>query len=172
MAMVMSEADVLWVLDVLEDAGITVYLDGGWAVDALLGRQTREHDDMDIAIPMRDGEKVKTALAAQGFELWRDDGPANWVVMDASGRKVDIHLVDFEGRSRGGEYYGSEGILYHVGSLEGTGRIAGREVRCPLPEFLVRWHTGYEHDEDDARDVFALCEHFGIDVPEQYGKSG
>ena len=81
-------------------------------------------------------------------------------------------LVDFEGRSRGGEYYGDEGILYHEGSLEGTGCIAGREVRCPLPEFLVRWHTGYEHDEDDARDVFALCEHFGIDVPEQYGKSG
>jgi len=26
-------------------------LDGGWAVDALLGRQTRPHGDLDIALP-------------------------------------------------------------------------------------------------------------------------
>jgi hypothetical protein len=33
---------------------------------------------------------------------------------------------------------------------------------------LLRWHTGYEHDEDDARDVAALCRRFGLEVPEQY----
>jgi lincosamide nucleotidyltransferase A/C/D/E len=78
--------------------------------------------------------------------------------------------VEFEGRTvrHGREFYGERGILYDVGSLEGSGMIAGRTVRCPLPEFLLRWHTGYEHDEDDARDVAALCRRFGLEVPEQY----
>jgi hypothetical protein len=59
----MSEADVLWVLDVLEDAGITVFLDGGWAVDALLQRQTREHVDLDVVALY---ELRATPLAVEG----------------------------------------------------------------------------------------------------------
>jgi lincosamide nucleotidyltransferase A/C/D/E len=48
----MSAADVEYCLDVWERAGITVWLDGGWGVDALVGRPTREHDDLDIAIAL------------------------------------------------------------------------------------------------------------------------
>jgi len=29
---------------------ITVWIDGRWGVDALLGHQTRKHDDLDIAV--------------------------------------------------------------------------------------------------------------------------
>jgi lincosamide nucleotidyltransferase A/C/D/E len=168
--MPVSAADVLWILDVLEEAGVRARVDGGWAVDALLGEQTREHDDLDLAIPIDDAAAYTAAMDANGFTRWRDDGPANWVDSDALGRKVDVHLVDFEGRTRrdGRDYYGERGILYDVGSLEGEGIIAGRKVRVPLPGFLVRWHTGYEHDEDDAHDVTALCERFGLELPEQY----
>lgn len=31
----------------LLDAGIPIWLDGGWGVDALLEEQTRIHDDLD-----------------------------------------------------------------------------------------------------------------------------
>src|SRR5258708_7387144 len=27
-----------------------VWIDGGWGVDALLGHQTRKHDDLDVAV--------------------------------------------------------------------------------------------------------------------------
>jgi lincosamide nucleotidyltransferase A/C/D/E len=33
---------------------------------------------------------------------------------------------------------------------------------------MVRFHTGYELDEDDYRDVKALCERFGIALPAEY----
>ena len=43
-----TQADLFKVLDMLEQFGIRYWLDGGWGVDALVGRQTREHRDVDI----------------------------------------------------------------------------------------------------------------------------
>ena len=47
----MTASDVIELLDFLERTGLEIHVDGGWAVDALLGEQTRSHDDLDIAIP-------------------------------------------------------------------------------------------------------------------------
>ena len=38
------------VLDQLEDAGLVVWLDGGWGVDALLGRPMGATDRHDLAL--------------------------------------------------------------------------------------------------------------------------
>ncbi len=46
----MQAQDVLEIVHRLEGAGVVVWLDGGWGVDALLGRQTRPHDDVDVII--------------------------------------------------------------------------------------------------------------------------
>jgi lincosamide nucleotidyltransferase A/C/D/E len=35
---------------------------------------------------------------------------------------------------------------------------------------MVKFHTGYELDENDFHDVLALCEKFGIEVPAEYRK--
>ena len=37
----MRPEDVVQIVHVLENAGIAVWFDGGWGVDALLGQQTR-----------------------------------------------------------------------------------------------------------------------------------
>jgi hypothetical protein len=44
----------------------------------------------------------------------------------------------------------------------------GRAVACITPESLVAFHTGYDVDATDWADVSALCERFGIPVPDQY----
>ena len=38
------------------------------------------------------------------------------------------------------------------------------------PEWLVRFHTGYEIDATDWADVSALCIRFGIPVPPEYSR--
>ncbi len=45
---------VHWFLDLFNELGITVWIDGGWGVDALLGECTREHQDLDIMISWED----------------------------------------------------------------------------------------------------------------------
>ncbi len=35
---------------------------------------------------------------------------------------------------------------------------------------MVDFHTGYELDMNDYRDISALCERFGIEFPSEYSK--
>jgi len=46
--------DVLNLCKGLETQGVKIWIDGGWAVDALLGKQSRPHEDVDIVIQEKD----------------------------------------------------------------------------------------------------------------------
>jgi len=41
---------VLQILDPLATARVVVRVDVGWSVDAPIGRQTREHEDLDLVV--------------------------------------------------------------------------------------------------------------------------
>jgi lincosamide nucleotidyltransferase A/C/D/E len=64
----MAAADVIEVLDQLDASGIRFWVDGGWGVDALLGRETRLREDLDVVVGRDDLRAVRTSLAALGFE--------------------------------------------------------------------------------------------------------
>jgi len=51
-------------------AGLDVswYVTAGWSLDLHRGRQTREHEDVEVAVPDDAFEAVRAAL--EGFELW------------------------------------------------------------------------------------------------------
>jgi len=167
----MAPDDVLELLDLFGRAGVEAWLDGGWGVDALLGEQTRPHDDLDIAIRTEDNPVLLVALEGAGFHLYRDDGPYNYVMEDGRGRLLDVHMVDLSCTrldERGVEVYGPRGLAYEAGAFQGRGTVGGREVACCTAAFQVRSHTGYPLDYNDYRDVLALCRRFGIPLPEEY----
>jgi lincosamide nucleotidyltransferase A/C/D/E len=151
----------------LEQNGLEVYVDGGWAVDALLGEQTRPHDDLDIALPHKQVPSLRTLLATRGFsEQLRDDTwECNFVLADEPGCRVDVHSYTLD--AAGNNVHGVPYIGEH---LKGRGSIHGYPVRCIAPEWLVKFHTGYELDDNDYHDVRLLCERFGIAMPGEYGK--
>ncbi len=161
----MTANDVIEIAKLFERYQIEFYIDGGWGVDALLGEQTRPHADLDIAVQHKDVCQIRALLEARGYtDVPRDDTWAcNFVLGDAQGREVDIHSYTFD--TEGNNIFGVE---YPFGSLTGTGSIQGYPVKCISPEWLVKFHTGYTLDEDDYRDVKALCERFGIEMPEEY----
>jgi lincosamide nucleotidyltransferase A/C/D/E len=35
---------------------------------------------------------------------------------------------------------------------------------------MVKFHSGYELQEKDFRDVSALCQKFGLELPEEYAQ--
>ena len=54
----------------LAGVGATWAVAGGWALDLWLGRQTREHEDLEIAVPALGFPEVQTRLEARGLRLF------------------------------------------------------------------------------------------------------
>src|SRR4051812_11651421 len=97
-----SAAEVLRVLRTLERAGCRVWLAGGWGVDALAGRQTRPHRDVDLAHDAGGEAAALAALAGLGYAVETDWRPvrAELVAGDEE-RRVDLHPVEFDSRGNG-----------------------------------------------------------------------
>jgi lincosamide nucleotidyltransferase A/C/D/E len=165
----MSSADVVDLYSALDDLGIKIWVDGGWGVDALLAGQSRPHKDLDIAIQDKDVPKLREFLEERGYKDVRleEAKPWNFVLGDGSGHEIDVHAIKLDPEGNG--IYGSE-IGYPAASLTGSGIVGGHTVRCISPESMVKFHSGYELKEKDFQDVSALCERFGIELPEEYGR--
>ena len=65
----MDAARLLDLLSHLENRGIPVWLDGGWAIDALLSEQTRQHDDFDLVSRLEDSAGIEEALGEGVYVL-------------------------------------------------------------------------------------------------------
>lgn len=168
----MELGEVLSLYKLLTDADIDVWLDGGWGVDALLGEQTRQHEDLDIVCQEKDLPKLRKLLEVQGYkDMERDDTSAwNFVLGDSKGNLVDVHAFYFDKNGKG--IYGNRGETYPPECLKGVGKINGQEVKCITAEQLVKFISPwlYKRREKDLKDVAALCEKFGIDLPQEYQK--
>jgi lincosamide nucleotidyltransferase A/C/D/E len=160
-----SATDVIEFLRLLDENHIKVHIDGGWGVDALIGEQTRPHSDLDIAIEHKNVAIVRALLEARGYQdVPRDDTrDCNFVLGDDQGHQVDIHTYTFDAEGRL-----IFGVPYPFDSLTGAGVLCGHPVNCISPEWMVKFHTGYKLDENDYRDVKALCQRFGIKMPPEY----
>jgi lincosamide nucleotidyltransferase A/C/D/E len=161
----MTAEDVLELVTLFEQNEIEVILDGGWAVDALLGEQTRPHEDLDIAMPHLFVPLARVLLEARGYtdEPRPDTRECNFVLGDGHGHLVDFHSYTFD--EQGNLVFG---LAYPPDSLTGTGSVLGHPVRCITSQWLVQFHTGYPIDENDYRDVSLLCQRFGMELPEEY----
>jgi lincosamide nucleotidyltransferase A/C/D/E len=161
----MTAHNVIEIVQLLDRYCIGVYVDGGWGVDALLGKQTRTHADLDLAIEHKDSPQIRALLEARGYSnVYRDNSSDfNFVLGDDRGHQIDLHTYTFD--AAGNHIYG---IPYPLESLTGTGSVNGYIVKCISPEWVVKFHTGYQFDEDDYHDVKAICQYFKIEMPLEY----
>jgi lincosamide nucleotidyltransferase A/C/D/E len=163
----MDAQSLVRVLDRLEQDGIDVWLDGGWGVDALLERETREHDDLDLVAELRHSDRIIELLGNLGYGLVDGAPPVSFVLVDRRGRQVDVHPVTFDAEG-GGVYLMRDGghWIYPAEDFTGTGSVAARTVRCLTPEVQVLVHVGYELAEKDFRELYLLRKRFGVELPE------
>jgi len=161
----MTSKDVTDLYSKLDNLGIKIWIDGGWGVDALLGKQSRTHKDLDIAINQKDVPGLLKFLEEEGFREIRKDNEHNVVLADETGREIDYHafITDDTGHIVGG-------IAYPDESLTGTGNIEGQGVRCISPEYMIKFHSGYKLKDKDFQDVSAICEKFGIEISKEYDR--
>ena len=165
----MTPDELVRLLDALDAAQVQVWVDGGWGIDALFGEQRRPHDDLDLVVEMKDVVTLQGVLNELGYTFQRRDAPLSFELVDPDGRQVDVHPVTFDERGDG-IYQMDNGKTwaYPAEGLAGSGRIAGRHVRCLTPELQMRVHSGYELSEKDHEEIRALHKRFGVEPPRGY----
>jgi lincosamide nucleotidyltransferase A/C/D/E len=72
-------------------AGIRVWIDGGWCVDSLVGTQTRDHDDLDVAVDRDDVDELVAVLTDVGYRHSANPESTDWnfVMTDDFGHNVE-----------------------------------------------------------------------------------
>ena len=161
----MAAHDVLAVLDVLGAAGVPAWLDGGWGVDALVGTQTRDHEDLDLVVAREHVGAACAALAVQGLTVLTDEQPTRLLVGDGS-RAIDLHPVRFDAEGAGWQALpdGAE-FRYPPAGFRGVGHVGSRHVACLSAEVQDLCHRGYAPDEKDDHDMRLLHAHFHLPTP-------
>jgi lincosamide nucleotidyltransferase A/C/D/E len=163
----MDAKSVVEIVALLDEAGVSVCLDGGWGIDALLGEETRAHADLDLIVDRAEVPRLREALARAGFREKPDGTAAGFVLADARGREVDVHAIEVDARG-----YGSFALPdgrrwpFPPAALSARGRVGSREVRCLSADAQVQCHgQGYAPTEKDLRDMERLQERFGVVLP-------
>lgn len=145
--------------DLLSHHGIPAWLDGGWAVDAIAGEQTRDHQDIDLLVPIHEGPRVQQLLEDIGFASHEGETelPHRLVMVNNPARlMIDFHLVTFTDDGSAifkitnyRENVPSYEYTYSPEGLQGTGTVAGREVPCITLEEQVRCRTTRNYSFED-----------------------
>lgn len=138
-----TKDDACWIIGLSAGAGIGVYLDGGWGIDALVGRETRAHNDIDLFVQRGDYQRFVDLIADEGFSevaaSFTTEDHTVW--QDEAGRIVDLHCFDFA--ENGDILY--QGDRFPGEVFSGRGRIGEVEVSCIDPESQLLFHLGYQH---------------------------
>ena len=165
---IVKAATVLELLGILGNSRIDSWVDGGWGVDALLGRETRPHDDLDLVVALEQVDRIREVLGRRGFVVAADELPVRFVLSHPELGRVDFHTVTFDADGGGVQpqpsgttfRYPAEGFVW--------GLIGDRPVRCISAEIQVLCHLGYEPKQKDVHDMGLLHRAFGTELPSRY----
>ena len=164
----MNEENAVDLLKKSELFGVDIWVTGGWGVDALLGQQSRPHNDIDIFVQKKDTAVFTEMIKSNGYsetkmEYSTDD---QIVYTNSDDSTIDLHLFEFT--ENGALLF--ENVIYPADIFNGKGTIGGIIVRCMPAEAQVQYHQGYEQKEKDRQDVLLLCKTLELAIPKEYEK--
>ena len=151
-----SKDELFRVLDLLDKTGIAYWLDGGWGVDALVGRQTREHRDVDIDFDAAATGALLRVLAQSGYTIETDQSPVRIELHSDTLGYLDIHpfVLQSDGGARQANPEG--GWWSFRARYFGETVFEGRAVRCISVAGQLAFHSGYEPRAVDRHDLTLL----------------
>jgi lincosamide nucleotidyltransferase A/C/D/E len=163
----MSVVHALALYELLDQNGVRCWVMGGWGVDALLGRVTRVHKDLDLLVRISDLPRYSEIVQSHGFARkleWSESQPivvgaaqfdSAFVDAHRDGREIDVHVIDV----------GHEGAVVQIhtdpwplplDTISGVGTIEGVTVRCVSRAAQLAMHSTYDLPERHRGDVRLL----------------
>lgn len=151
-----SLKDFMTIVTLLEEARIPYWIDGGWGIDLLVGRQTRMHRDIDIDFDAQYTEQLMALLTDYGYKTDTDQAPIRIELYSDDLGYLDIHpfLLGQDGTAKQGN---PEGGYYEFESdYFGSAVFEGKTIPCISVKGQKIFHTGYELREKDEHDLQLL----------------
>ena len=151
----MDADEVVRVIDWLDERSAVYQVNGGWAVDALLGAQSRTHGDLDVFVDATEADPLIEWLSDRGYEVVEDWRPIR-VELRSDDRAVDIHPMDLDAAGDGVQRgFGDETFAHRARDRAG-GMNRGRPVVVASAARLMELRSGYELRPEDHRDLELL----------------
>lgn len=155
-----SKESFVMILDLLDELNIRYWVDGGWGVDVLIGRQTREHRDVDIDFDADfEGILIKT-LEKAGYEITTDWRPSRVELFHPRHGYIDIHPLIIDQSSKAKQANPEGGWYYFEAQWFSKANFEGRTIPCISLEAQKLFHSGYELREVDKDDLKSLHDAF------------
>lgn len=148
-----TKEDLMTVIKILEEADITYWIDGGWGVDVLAGKQTRNHRDIDINFDAQFTEKLLKILTDCGYVVDTDWAPVRIELYHEQWGYLDIHpfVLNEDGTSKQADLEG--GWYEFDADYFGSSVFEGKTIPCISAKGQKVFHTGYELREVDRHDL-------------------
>jgi len=145
--------DLFKILDIFDALGCMYWLDGGWGVDALFGKQTRPHRDVDIDFDSRYFDEVLSKLQGSGWNLETDWRPVRLEFHHPDIGYLDIHpfVLGENGTAKQADLEG--GWYEFEADYFGHALFESRHIPCISLKGQKVFHTGYEPREIDLHDI-------------------
>ena len=160
----MSAEQARAIYELLDQNGVRCWVMGGWGVDALLGRVTRAHKDLDLLVQISDLPRYSEIVPSHGFDRkleWSENRSIHvgtvqfdsaFVDAHRDGREIDVHVVDTDPKGAVVQFHTGPWPLPR-GAVSGVGTIAGATVRCVSRTAQLAMHSGYDLPEKHREDV-------------------
>lgn len=151
-----TQQDLMTVINILEELNISYWIDGGWGVDVLAGKQTRTHRDIDLDFDAQYTEKLLEVLIKYGYEIDTDWAPVRIELYHNQLGYLDIHpfVLKEDGTAKqadlDGGWYEFEADYFDSAVLE------GKRIPCISVKGQKVFHSGYELREVDKHDIDIL----------------
>jgi len=151
----MDAEEVVRVVDWLDERSVVYQVNGGWAVDALVGSQSRTHGDLDLFVDAGQVDTLIEWLSGRGYEVVEDWRPIR-VELRSGDRAVDIHPMTLDAAGDGVQKGFGDETFAHRAHDRAEGMICGRPVVVATAARLVELRSGYELRPEDHHDLDLL----------------
>jgi len=152
----MQANQLLDLVDRLRTVTPVVWIGGGWGVDALVGRQTRSHGDLDVLVDAPSLPAVRALMDGLGFTPTEDWLPVRIEVTHPDGRRVDLHPVTFAADGSGTQPGLDDTVFLYPAGCTTTGYVDGQPVTCLTAAQQLLFRQGFTWRDVDHHDVALL----------------